>query len=90
MTPRVFLIQLEGVKEKAARDAELQTSAAWLSGILPRLKKIPPLSDFVTSKVPPRTAEEHSLELQAQMRVTREFMAEQGKIRTWAEWQAGS
>jgi len=90
VTPRVYVIQLEGAAERAVRESELQTSAAWLSGILPRLAKIPPLSDFVASKALPLTPEERSLDMQAQMRVTRELLAGQGKIRTWAEWQAGS
>ena len=90
-TPRLYLLVTEAdlARDRAERESILH--GAWLGAVLPRLKKIPPFEQLVPQA---RTVDDdpelRAAEQRAELAALRIVMAEQGRGRSWQEWQERS
>lgn len=50
ITPRLYLIEMEGARVRIGRDADAQLQAAWLSAALSRAKKLPSLKSLIADR----------------------------------------
>lgn len=60
------------------------TEAAWLTAVLGRAERIPPLSSLLPRREP---AEDIAARQRAQARGMRAVFEAQGRVRSWDEWQ---
>ncbi|MFD1913799.1 hypothetical protein [Halodurantibacterium flavum] len=80
LTPRLYVIQMQGALARIRGEARARIEAAWLTAMLSRATRIPPLEQLLRGPEG-RPAPE---ELRAEMRALSNSLPK----RTWKEWRS--